>query len=476
MIIPVILSGGSGSRLWPLSRKSRPKQFLHLSGTSDTMLQSTVKRGQLVSSDAPIIVSSETHRFLAAEQLREINVSDAAIILEPVARNTAPAICLAALVAMEKDRNAVLLVMPADHFIPDHDKCAKYLKTGIEAARSDKIVCFGITPTAPETGYGYIKADKGNVQTIAPIYPIKEFTEKPSQTNAKKLIESGDHYWNSGIFSFKASVFINELEKFEPEIVPICRESLKHSQSDLDFTRIDAQSFSTAKDISVDYALMEKTDKAVIVPMDIDWSDVGSWGALWHLGNKDSQQNVGIGDILLDHVTNSYIHSSSRLVSVVGLDDVVVVETKDAVLVAAKDKVQNVRNIVTQLGQLDRNEHLLHREVYRPWGKYDSIDSGDRYQVKRITVNPGEKLSVQMHHHRSEHWVVVKGTAKVTKGEETFLVGENQSTYIPLGYIHALENPGKVPLELIEVQSGTYLGEDDIVRLEDRYGRSPDEI
>ena len=473
-IIPVILSGGSGSRLWPLSRKSYPKQFLSLISTKETMIQATLLRGVKTSSHSPIVICNEDHRFLAAEQIREENISEADILLEPLSRNTAPAITLAALHALSQEGSPdpILLVMPADHFIGDVSLFAAYIEDGAKAANAGKIVCFGIQPAYPETGYGYIHKGAELTAISDNTFDVKAFTEKPDQDAAEDYIESGEFCWNSGIFMFKASVFLDELNKYEPELVATCRTSLDRATKDLDFIRIDAESFANAKDISIDYALMECTQNAAVIPMNIKWSDIGSWSALWQLKDQCPDGNVYVGDIITDQVSNSYVHSTSRLVTALGVQDLVIVETKDAVMVAAKNKVQDVKNIVNKLKDQNRREHRDHREVYRPWGKYDSIDHGSRYQVKRITVKPGEKLSVQMHHHRAEHWIVVSGTAKVTIGEKTILLGENQSTYIPLGEVHALENPGKIPLELIEVQSGSYLGEDDIVRFEDRYGRS----
>ncbi|WP_169718822.1 mannose-1-phosphate guanylyltransferase/mannose-6-phosphate isomerase [Thalassospira mesophila] len=475
MIIPIILSGGSGSRLWPLSRKSYPKQFLSLVSAEETMIQATLVRGVQISSHCPIVICNEDHRFLAAEQIREANVSNADILLEPLSHNTAPAITLAALHALshEASPDPILLVMPADHFISDARKFAAYIEEGTKAANAGKIVCFGIQPVYPETGYGYIQKGAALTSIADNTFDVKAFTEKPDQDVAESYIRSDEFCWNSGIFMFKASVFIDELTKYEPELVETCRTSLEQATTDLDFIRIDAESFAKVKDISIDYALMERTQNAAVIPMNIEWSDIGSWSALWQLKDQCPNGNVCVGDVITDQVSNSYIHSTSRLVTAVGVQDVVIVETKDAVMVAAKDKVQDVKNIVAKLKEQNRREQNDHREVYRPWGKYDSVDQGARYQVKRITVKPGEKLSVQMHHHRAEHWIVVSGTAKVTIGEKTILLGENQSTYIPLGEVHALENPGKIPLELIEVQSGSYLGEDDIVRFEDRYGRSP---
>ncbi|NCP64362.1 MAG: mannose-1-phosphate guanylyltransferase/mannose-6-phosphate isomerase [Paraglaciecola sp.] len=467
---PVVLAGGSGSRLWPKSRAALPKQFLKL--TCDmTMLQDTILRLKGTVTDSSIIICNDAHRFLVAEQLRQQNIQHSGILLEPVGRNTAPAIALAALHASLHGEDPILLVLAADHLISNTAAFHQAISRAEVLAQQGKLVTFGVVPDAPQTGYGYIKrgevigGDTGG-------YAVAQFVEKPNLAKAQAYLDSGEYYWNSGMFMFKASRYLQELQKFAPDILDCCKRAIASEAKDLDFVRIDADIFAQCPEDSIDYAVMEKTDAACVVPLDAGWSDVGSWSSLWETAqNKDANNNVIIGDAILDGVHNSYINAEQRLISVVGLDDVVVVETKDAVLVAHKNKVQDIKNVVNQLKAEKRPEFEFHREVFRPWGSYDSIDNGARFQVKRITVKPGEKLSVQMHHHRAEHWIVVAGTAKVTNGEETLLLSENQSTYIPVGVIHALENPGKIPLELIEVQSGTYLGEDDIVRFSDRYGR-----
>lgn len=469
-MIPVILSGGSGSRLWPLSRALFPKQFLPLHADI-TMLQDTLQRLQgLPGVAAPMVVCNEEHRFIVAEQLRTQQLGQPAILLEPVGRNTAPAIAVAAVAAQHNGEDPVLLVLPADHVIQNISAFHAGIVIARAAAEAGAMVTFGITPTAPETGYGYIKAGAAASNKVL---KLERFVEKPNRATAEQYLASGDYYWNSGMFMFRASVYLAELEKFAPEMVAACRAAVAGGQSDLDFVRLEKDAFAACPEDSIDYAVMEKTDKAVVVPLDAGWSDVGSWSALWDIGSKDAAGNVTKGDVLTVNSHNSYIHAADgRLVAVVGLDDVVVVETSDAILVAHKDQVQDVKKIVEQLKAQNRSEASQHRVVYRPWGCYDSIDNGSRYQVKRITVKPGAKLSVQMHHHRAEHWIVVSGTAMVQNGDKEILLTENQSTYIPVGVVHALENPGKIPLELIEVQSGSYLGEDDIVRLQDRYGRA----
>lgn len=468
MFLPVIMAGGSGTRLWPLSRQLNPKQFLPLVDADLTMLQATIKRLDGLEHGLPRLICNEHHRFLAAEQLRQLGLEDANIILEPVGRNTAPAIALAALQALSEQTDPIMLVLAADHLIQDVQAFQESITAALLLAESGKLVTFAITPTSPETGYGYL-------QLGAPVgaggFKVSRFVEKPDLNTAKSYLSQGDYFWNSGMFMFRASRYIQELEKFHPEIVSVCRGALAGGQQDMHFTRVDGTLFATSPDVSIDYAVMEKTADAVMVPLNAGWSDIGSWSALWEAGEKNAQGNLFKGDVLSENTTGSYVHATHRLVTTVGVQDLIIVETKDAVLVAHKDQVQEVKKIVDQLKAGGRQEQVNHREVYRPWGVYDSIDSGERYQVKRITVKPGEKLSVQMHHHRAEHWVVVSGTARVTNGEKTYLVTENQSTFIPIGQVHALENPGMIPLELIEVQSGSYLGEDDIVRFEDIYGR-----
>lgn len=470
MLIPVVLSGGSGTRLWPLSRELYPKQLLPLVGQG-TMLQETLSRLDGVDAvSTPIVVCNEQHRFLVAEQLRQIKVKSRSIILEPIGRNTAPAVAVAALSALATtagNEDPILLVLPADHVILNVKAFQAAVKIGIKAAEAGKLVTFGIVPDKPETGYGYIKRGDGK----GPEYPVAQFVEKPNATKAAEYIATGQYYWNSGMFMFRARTLQEELRSYAADILEACISSFTHAKHDLDFTRLSTEQFAACPSNSIDYAVMEKTTHAVVVPLDAGWNDVGSWSALHEAIPSDGNKNVCIGDVIVDDSHGNYIHSTSRLVATVGLNDHVVVETKDAVLVARKDKVQDVKNIVNALKKQGRDETLVHREVYRPWGSYDRIDSGERFQVKRLTVNPGQSMSLQMHHHRAEHWVVVSGTAKITSDGKTFLLEENQSTYIPVGAKHRIENPGKIPLHIIEVQSGSYLGEDDIVRFEDVYGR-----
>ena len=468
------MSGGSGSRLWPLSRALHPKQFLPLV-SENTLLQETINRLDDDCLD-PIIICNNEHRFILAEQLRQNDSQASNIILEPMGRNTAPAIALAALAALDNGDDPLLLVLAADHVIKNVDVFQKTVQSASLFAEQGKLVTFGIVPTHPEIGYGYIKQgsqlELKNSSNVAHSHTVASFVEKPNLVTAKEYLASGEYLWNSGMFMFKASRYLEELKKFSPEILTICEEAFKSKTDDLDFIRISADIFNKCPEDSIDYAVMEHTEHAVVVPLDAEWSDVGSFSSLWEVSQKDEQGNVSQGDVISEATTNCYINSESRLITTVGVENLVIVETKDAILVADKNKVQDVKSIVNQLKADERYEYKHQREVYRPWGKYDSLDFGTRDQVKRITVKPGAKLSVQMHHHRSEHWVVVSGTAKVTNGENTFLVSENESTYIPLGQIHALENPGVLPLELIEVQTGSYLGEDDIVRFNDKYGRS----
>ncbi|TEW50698.1 mannose-1-phosphate guanylyltransferase/mannose-6-phosphate isomerase [Psychromonas algicola] len=469
MITPIIMAGGAGSRLWPLSRELYPKQFLTVTG-EQSMLQQTVVRLSSIEHSPSVLICNEEHRFIAAEQLRLGGYQHGGIILEPVGRNTAPAIALAAIQAVnnsEEGEEPILLVLAADHVIENVKAFEDSVSKALSFAQKGKLVTFGIVPTAPETGYGYIKSGEQNGDAFS----VSEFVEKPDLATAEKYLENGSYYWNSGMFLFKASRYLEELGKFSPEMLTICQKAIASNSTDMEFIRVDKTIFESCPDDSIDYAVMEKSKDVVVVPMDAGWSDVGSFSALWDVSEKDGNNNAIQGDVITDNSTNNYIYAENQLVTTVGVDNLVIVQTKDAILVADKNKVQDVKNIVNQLKASERSECKLHREVYRPWGKYDSIDTGKRDHVKRITVKPGGKLSIQKHHHRAEHWIVVSGTASVLNGDETTLVTENQSIYIPLGNIHALENPGKIPLEMIEVQTGSYLGEDDIVRFEDKYGR-----
>jgi len=465
IIQPVILSGGSGTRLWPLSRESYPKQFLPLAGKL-TMLQATWQRVAPIASRGPLVIANEEHRFVAAEQLQQVGAEPAAIILEPVGRNTAPAIAVAALEATRDGADALLLVLPSDHVITDEAAFRSAVQAAANAAEAGKLVTFGIVPTGPETGYGYIKAADGQG-----LRAVERFVEKPDAETAQQYVQSGEYFWNSGMFLFKASRYLQELERFQPAMLAGSRTAWQQSRRDADFTRLDKDAFTAVPSDSIDYAVMEKTADAVVIPLDAGWNDVGSWTALRDVSQQDGDGNAHQGDVIAIDCRNTYAYGQ-RLVAMVGLDDVIVVETDDAVLVGKADRMQEVKTVVAQLKADGRSEATWHRKVYRPWGAYDSIDNGERFQVKRITVKPGGTLSLQMHHHRAEHWIVVSGTAEVTRGDEVILLSENQSTYIPLGVTHRLRNPGKLPLELIEVQSGSYLGEDDIVRFEDTYGRS----
>lgn len=473
-MIPVILSGGSGTRLWPLSRSSYPKQFLPIT-EEKTLFQLTLERisnlnQSLANFQNPIIVTNENHRFIVAEQLR-LQKTSAQILLEPVARNTAPAIAAAAELALSHGEDPVLLILAADHVIEEQEAFNQAVAVGLSAAESGKLVTFGIVPTAPETGYGYIKAQQKVEQSELKSYPVAEFIEKPNRATAEQYVADGSYLWNSGMFMFKASTYLQELEKFNPAIAKNAKNAIQSCKNDLDFIRLDKESFEQCPEDSIDYAVMEKTEHAVVVPLDANWNDVGAWNSVWEVSQKDENGNSLRGDVIAQDTHNSLIHAETRLVSTLGVENIVVIETADAVLVADQSKVQDIKKIVEKLKSTQRCEIDAHRKVYRPWGSYDSIEHGSRYQVKCIVVNPGQKLSLQMHHHRAEHWIVVSGTARIHKGKETFLLTENESVYIPLGETHALENPGKVPLELIEVQSGSYLGEDDIVRFEDLYGR-----
>ena len=466
--LPVIMAGGSGTRLWPLSRELFPKQFLALDGQR-SMLQATVARLEGLTSAQPLVICNEAHRFLVAEQLRQVGALSRNILLEPAGRNTAPAVALAALQATADGSDPLLLVLAADHVIQDPAAFQAAVRTALPLAQAGKLVTFGIVARRPETGYGYIK--RGAAVTTG-AWAVERFVEKPALELAEQYVASGDYDWNSGMFLFRASRYLQELGQHRPDILAACRAAFAQPQSDLDFVRVDEAAFRACPDESIDYAVMEKTGSAVVVPMNAGWSDVGAFAALWEVLPHDEHGNVHRGDVISHDSHNNLVFAENALVATVGLRDHVVVQTKDAVMVAPRDRAGEVKQIVARLKASGRNEHQVHREVYRPWGQYDSIDHGDRYQVKRITVKPGQKLSVQMHHHRAEHWIVVKGTARVTLDGQDRLLTENESIYLPVGSVHALENPGRIPLELIEVQVGSYLGEDDIVRLQDRYGRA----
>ena len=469
MFTPVILCGGAGTRLWPLSRELLPKQLLALTG-EHSMLQETLLRLHGLETAAPVAVCSEAHRFLVAEQLRALGVAAAATILEPFGRNTAPAIALAAHAALrgaQAGADPVLLVLPADHLIRGVAAFQQALRTALPAAQAGQLVTFGVVADRPETGYGYIQ--RGAASGTA--FRIARFVEKPDGARAREFLAAGDYYWNSGMFMFGARRYLAELERFAAPMARCCAQAFARASVDQDFIRIAAASFEACPADSIDYAVMEKTADALVVPLAAGWSDVGSWAALHEASPADAHGNVAHGDVISEDTRGSYLHSESRLVAAVGLKDHVVVETKDAVLVAPKDKVQDVKKLVARLKELKRTEHALHREVFRPWGSYDSLENGPRFQVKRLKIKPGAILSLQLHHKRAEHWVVVAGTARVTLGDKVFLLQENESTYIPIGTKHRIENPGTTLLEVIEVQSGSYLGEDDIVRFEDRYGR-----
>lgn len=471
MIHPVILSGGSGTRLWPLSRASLPKQLLPLV-TERSMLQETVLRlAGLAEVATPMVVCGNDHRFLVAEQMQEIGVEHPALILEPVGRNTAPAVAVAAFALMEHDAEAAMLVLPADHLIADTAAFHRAIGQAAEAAGAGLLVTFGIRPDAPETGYGYIRRGEA-LPGLGGAFRVGAFVEKPDRAAAENYLQSGDHFWNSGMFVFKAARYLQELEKFRPDILEAARASWQQRKSDLDFCRLPAEAFGACPSDSIDYAVMEKTADAAVVPVDIGWNDVGSWSSLWQTANgRDGMGNSVRGDVLLEQVSNSYVRAESRMVAAIGVDDLVIVETPDAVMVAHKSRAQEVRKVVERLQAEGRGEHLSHTRVFRPWGWFEQRDAGERFQVKRIMLKPGAKISLQSHRHRSEHWVVVSGTAKVTRGEDVVTLHENQSTYIPAGMVHRLENDSGAPLHIIEIQSGDYLGEDDIVRLEDVYKR-----
>ncbi|OOG55531.1 mannose-1-phosphate guanylyltransferase/mannose-6-phosphate isomerase [Rhodanobacter sp. C03] len=470
MLIPLILSGGSGTRLWPVSRKNLPKQFLALAGKGTLFQQTIARTRQLPDIAAPIVVASEDHRFLAADQLLEAGIDDATIVLEPLARNTAPAIALGALQALARNADAMLLVLPADHLIGDTSAFVDAVKQAMPLAAQGWLVTFGIRPDRPETGFGYIR----RAEAIGSDgYRVEQFVEKPDLSKAEAYLADGGYDWNSGMFLFKASRYLEELTAHAPAMLAAVREAHAKASADLDFVRIDRDAFALVQDDSIDYAVMEKTQRAAVIPVSCAWSDIGSWSALWLTGDKDAQGNLCEGDTMAIDTHHSLLRSHDRhLIATVGVDNLIVVTTPDATLVAHRDAAQDVKKIVEQLKAANRSEHSLHRVVHRPWGSYDSLEAGERFQVKRIVVKPGASLSLQKHHHRAEHWIVVSGTAEVTCDDRIFLLGENQSTYIPLGSKHRLRNPGKVALELIEVQSGSYLGEDDIVRFDDVYGRA----
>jgi mannose-1-phosphate guanylyltransferase/mannose-6-phosphate isomerase len=466
----VILSGGSGTRLWPLSRELYPKQLLSLVGERSMLQDTTLRLVGMADVAAPMVVCNDQQRFMVAEQLRQVDIQPRSILLEPVGRNTAPAVAIAAMaaIACQDEGDPLLLVLPADHVIRDVSSFQAAVTKALPAAREGKLVTFGIVPTRADTGYGYIRMDDGPGAVV----PVAEFVEKPDAERARQFLADGRYLWNSGMFLFSARRYLEELDKFAPRMREACSRAFTAARRDLDFTRLPAEEFAECPADSIDYAVMEKTDAAAVIPLDVGWSDVGSWASLHDALPADERKNVHQGDVVSVDTENCLLFSSSRLVAAVGLRDHVVVETKDAVMVAPRDRVQDVKLLVNRLKELGRSEPGLHREVFRPWGSYDSVDAGDRFQVKRLTVKPGASMSLQMHHHRAEHWIVVSGTARITRGDEVFLLSENESTYIPIGATHRIENPGKVSLHMIEVQSGSYLGEDDIVRFEDVYGRS----
>ena len=466
-ITPVLLCGGVGSRLWPVSRQGRPKQYLNLIGET-SMLQQTLTRIEALAQTSPIIVCNEEHRFLVAEQVRQLGLTSPTIILEPEGKNTAPAIALAAIAASASDSEVNLLVLPADHYVGKPTALIDAVEKAASAASQGKLVTFGLVPSHPETGYGYIRRGKALAIDVS---VLERFVEKPDQPTAEGYIASGDYVWNSGMFMFTAGQFLVSLAKFQPKMAQVCQRAMEQAERDMDFIRPDAEVFTTCPSDSIDYAVMEHTPDGAVVSLDCDWSDIGAWSALWQTGDQDSAGNVTHGDVVLNKTQNSYIRSQSRLVTTTGVSDIVVVETADAVMVADRHSVQDVKDIVNALKASDRSEADVHQRVFRPWGSYESLTSGAGFQVKRLIVNPGQQLSLQLHHHRAEHWVVVRGTAKVVNGDSELILSADQSTYIPLGVKHRLSNPGPEVLELIEVQSGSYLGEDDIIRFDDVYGR-----
>lgn len=465
------MAGGSGTRLWPLSRGNFPKQFLSLHG-DDTLLQQTISRLNGIDHQPLMVICNEEHRFIAAEQLRQLKLPHEGILLEPVARNTAPAIALAALKIAETNPDEIMLVLPSDHMINEIEKFQESVTKGIPYANQNKLVTFGAVPTYPETGYGYIQRGKEVTTDKEEAYTVSKFVEKPDRATAQEYVSADKYYWNSGMFMFKARVYLESLHTLRPDIYVACEQAMQKQQTDMDFIRVGTAEFNACPADSIDYAVMEKTPDAVVVPLNAEWNDIGSYSALWDVADKDGNGNVFNGDVYSTNTKNTYVHAGNKLIATVGVDNLVIVNTKDAVLIAEKAMAQDVKTIVAQLSNEKRDEVTTHREVYRPWGKYDCLDNGEGFQVKRITVQPGGKLSEQMHHYRSEHWVVVSGTAKVTLNGSVKYVTENESVYIPITAVHALENPGEIPLELIEVQSGSYLGEDDIVRFNDHYGRT----
>ena len=470
MLLPVIMAGGTGSRLWPMSRELYPKQFLRLYGQR-AMLQETVLRLDDVDAREPVVICNQEHRFLVAEQLRQINKLSHNIILEPVGRNTAPAIALATLSAIENGDDPILLVLAADHIINNKLAFHKAIKSAFKFALQGRLVTFGIVPTGPETGYGYIHRGQEETLDEQIAYQVSRFVEKPNKETAEYYIASGEYYWNSGMFMFRAKKYLEELEKFRPDILDACKAAIQGCEESDEFIKVDRDLFIACPDESVDYAVMEKTTDAVVVGLDADWSDVGSWSALWEVSPKDDKGNVLTGDTFLHNANNCYINTDEKLIAAIGVDDLVIINTKDAVLVVNKDQVQDVKKVVEYLKANHRSEYKRHREIYRPWGRCDVVVQTERFNVNRITVKPGAAFSMQMHHHRTEHWVILSGTGEVTIKDQKFLLTENQSTFIPIGAQHRLENPGKIPLELLEIQSGSYLGDDDIIRIKDQYGR-----
>ncbi len=470
MLLPVIMAGGIGSRLWPMSRELYPKQFLRLYGQR-SMLQETVLRLDDVDAREPVVICNQEHRFLVAEQLRQINKLSHNIILEPVGRNTAPAIALAALSAIENGDDPILLVLAADHIINNKLAFHQAIKSAFKFALQGRLVTFGIVPTGPETGYGYIHRGQEETLDEQIAYQVSRFVEKPNKETAESYIASGEYYWNSGMFMFRAKKYLEELEKFRPDILDACKAAIQGCEESDEFIKVDRDLFIACPDESVDYAVMEKTTDAVVVGLDADWSDVGSWSALWEVSPKDDKGNVLTGDTFLHNANNCYINTDEKLIAAIGVDDLVIINTKDAVLVVNKDQVQDVKKVVEYLKANHRSEYKRHREIYRPWGRCDVVVQTERFNVNRITVKPGAAFSMQMHHHRTEHWVILSGTGEVTIKDQKFLLTENQSTFIPIGAQHRLENPGKIPLELLEIQSGSYLGDDDIIRIKDQYGR-----